>query len=618
MSDNQLSTFVTQCKEAYDLNDPIVSDDMYDHIILPEVKKRLPTHPIFNMVETLSGNVSYGDLITHNTPMLSTDKHYTQDDVTGYVTRVLASATTLGIDHNTIVFSITPKLDGIAANYFNNMIVKRGNGLRGEDITKSIERGIVCHGGANTGPGELVVPLDYFDENLKSHFDMPRGFIAGLIESDTLSQHGKQALQDKAVHFVPFTTLSEKLCHHTELTNHVEEFCKAIENDCIYLTDGCVISVVDKSIRDDMGSNTTFKRWQVAKKVKGQTASVEVESVTLQIGRTGVITPVLNYQTTYLSNANLANATAHHMGNLRDLNVGIGATITVIRSGEVIPTLVAVEKTGEDCIIPTHCPCCNAPAQWETPPLNAKTSWKPKFMYCTGNECSDQLKAQLYYFFHTLGNANGFGYVVISKLVEYGIKDIASIYRLSHAQFTEAGISNKTAKNLFDQLERSRTEAVEDWRWLASFGIHHLGRGDARKILRHYSVGELNTVTSEKILVIDGFGEITSNSIGQAFQNRWLEISGLLSVGFNLTSELPVATDSPITGKNIVFTGSMASNRGEMQERARQLGANVQSTVNKKTNLLVIGDKVGQKKILKATELGTKVLTEEEYLSVIA
>jgi DNA ligase (NAD+) len=180
------------------------------------------------------------------------------------------------------------------------------------------------------------------------------------------------------------------------------------------------------------------------------------------------------------------------------------------------------------------------------------------------------------------------------------------------------GFGAKQASNLVEQLSRSRTEAVEDWRFLAAFGINHLGRGDSRKLLRAHKLETLNTLSGDDLLEISGFGDITAEAIPRSLALRWPVIEAMIALNFNLLSDEPVATvDSPITGKHIVFTGSMSMPREEMQEKARKLGANVQSSVNKKTEILVIGDKVGAKKIEKAQALGTQVITEIEYQSLI-
>ena len=148
--------------------------------------------------------------------------------------------------------------------------------------------------------------------------------------------------------------------------------------------------------------------------------------------------------------------------------------------------------------------------------------------------------------------------------------------------------------------------------------MFNLGRGDSRKLLRVHPLTDLKDLTSEQLIDIPGFGEITAESIPVSLTTTWPIIEAMLALGFNLLSDEPVeAIESPISGKHIVFTGSMEVPRGEMQENARKLGAIVQTSVNKKTNILVIGEKVGVKKIEKAESLGTEVIKVADYLLLI-
>jgi DNA ligase (NAD+) len=171
-------------------------------------------------------------------------------------------------------------------------------------------------------------------------------------------------------------------------------------------------------------------------------------------------------------------------------------------------------------------------------------------------------------------------------------------------------------------LTISRTKPVEDWRFLAAFGIPDLGKGDSRKLLQHYPLETITTITAEDILAINGFGEITSRSISTGIQAIRSTMEHMLDLGFNLEStplQKELATlDSPIKDKGVVFTGKMVQGtREEMQNMARQQGANVQTSVSGATDYLVCGEKVGAKKIAQAEKLGTTVISEQEFLDLI-
>ena len=609
MSTTELVNFLKEANAAYRSGQSIIDDATYDQMYLAELASREPSHPFLSSVEPEAelGLGSATKKVRHLNPMLSTDKAYTQEEITAFVTRVIKFAEKIGIEEDALQFRITPKLDGMAANYSDDILATRGNGQLGNDISRNLQRGLVAVGGTNTGVGEIVISETYFNENLNDQFSHPRNFVTGLIGADNLSDEATKAMQDKVIRFVPYSQLNNELCGTEALRNDVEKLCAKIEGDCLYPVDGSVIDVMNQEIRESMGSTNHHHNWQIAKKLKGETAVTTVEGITWQTGRTGRITPVLNVKTINLSGADISNVTGHNAGNIKNLNVGIGAEIEIVRSGEVIPKLLGVLKIGADAEIPQNCHTCEAIAEMER-----------DFLVCQNPECSAKIEARLMHFFSVLGNVDLFGPRTIAILVENDIKDLPLIYQQDAASFEGMGFGAKQATNLVEQLVRSRTEAVEDWRFLAAFGIHHLGRGDSRKLLRVHKLADLKSITGEQLVDIPGFGEITAESIPRSLEARWPVIEAMLALEFNLLSDEPVeAIDSPISGKYIVFTGSMQMPRGDMQENARKLGATVQSSVNKKTEILVIGDKVGAKKIEKAEALGTQVITEADYLTLI-
>jgi DNA ligase (NAD+) len=319
---------------------------------------------------------------------------------------------------------------------------------------------------------------------------------------------------------------------------------------------------------------------------------------------------VLNIETINLSGADISNVTAHNAGNVKNLNVGIGAKIEIVRSGEVIPKLLAMVKKGNDAIIPHQCPACGENATMER-----------DFLVCQGKECVAQTEARLQHFFRVLGNIDLFGPKTIEILVTHKIPELEAIYALQAAQFEAMGFGAKQATNLVAQLKRSRKEAVEDWRFLAAFGINHLGLGDSRKLLKTHSLQKIIKLNADDIVKINGFGPITSEAIPVSLKTKWDSIQALLKLNFNLIitdQNEQVMDDSPVSGKSLVFTGGMKQPRNAMKEKALSLGAKVQTTVNKKTDILVIGAKVGAKKIEKAKALGTSVITEQAYLALIS
>jgi DNA ligase (NAD+) len=311
-----------------------------------------------------------------------------------------------------------------------------------------------------------------------------------------------------------------------------------------------------------------------------------------------------------LSGALISNVNGHHAGNVKTAGLGIGAVIEVTRAGEVVPYLKDVISKADIVTIPDHCPCCNAP-----------TSWEGAYLVCTNIKCHDRIKAQLNHFFSIIGTIDLFGPKACDLIVKSGVTRIFDVFQQTEQDFIGMGFGAGQASNLIKELREAKHRPVDDFLVLAAFGLSYLGRGDSKKLLRVCDLENVAHMTSEQILAIPGFGGITSSSIGSALPTISESLSFMCSYLEKIihTGAKVVVEGSPISGKNIVFTGTMASgSRSEMVKHAESLGAISQSSINKLTNILVAGSKVGDSKIKKAEKLGTIVLSEEAYLVMIA
>jgi DNA ligase (NAD+) len=591
---------------AYRAGNPLVSDEEYDNLV--ESLRRLdPKNPFLHQVEPEI--FSNKQEIRHPVPMLSTDKAYTIGELKRFVDRVHKEALGPGID--TITFKVTPKLDGLAGRDDGQILASRGNGQSGFDITSALTKGVVVEGERGMGLGEVIISQSYFQEHLADKFEHPRNLVVGIVSSDNVNTLALQALEDKAVRFVPYATLPDWQGTGEELLAHIETIKHDLQSKVDYPMDGLVVEVVDQQIREAMGATSHHYRWQIAVKDKGDTAETRVEAILWQVGRTGKVTPVMQVQPVSLSGATIRRVTAHNAGFLKKQHIGIGSIIEVIRSGEVIPKLEAVITPSDKVTIPENCPVCT------TPLVQAND-----FLICPNTQCPAQIRQTIEHWFKILGNADWYGTKTVEKLVDNGIDTLEQVYALTEQDFMEMGFGPVQSRNLFQALTISRTKPVEDWRFLAAFGIPDLGKGDSRKLLQHYPLETITTITAEDILAINGFGEITSRSISTGIQAIRSTMEHMLDLGFNLEStplqkEL-AALDSPIKDKGVVFTGKMVQGtREEMQNMARQQGANVQTSVSGATDYLVCGEKVGAKKIAQAEKLGTTVISEQEFLDLI-
>ena len=592
--------------DAYRAGHPIISDEEYDRLV-ERLREQAPNHPYLHTVEpeVLEGKVQ----VRHPAPMLSIEKAYTPEELERFINRVLKAAAEIGL--KTVRFRMTPKLDGLAGRDDGTIFATRGNGTQGYEISRAFKKGVIPVGGRGQGLGEIVVVQSYFEEHLSDEFEHPRNMCVGIVSSDTLNEFARKALEDGVVHFVPYASLPYWEGTDEELISGKNKIIDDLTEQTKYPIDGMVASVTSPDLRDHMGATAHHYRWQIAIKTKGETAVTRVSAIRWQVGRTGKVTPVLEVSPISLSGATIRNVTAHHAGMIRQRHIGVGAEIEVIRSGEVIPKIERVVEPSDDISIPAECPVCSEPLDWHN-----------DFLKCANRFCRAQIEQSLTHWFKTLGNADWFGIKTVQKLVQNGYDSLEKIYAMTVDDFTAIGFGPVQSKNLSEATIISRTRTVEDWRFLAAFGIPDLGTGDSRNLLAHFQLEQLFTITAEDIKNIHGFGEITSRSIAHGISRIQVTLKHMLDLGFNL-QRTPLAeetreTGSPVSGKGIVFTGKMTSgSRETMQAQARDLGATVQTAVSSKTDILVCGEKVGAKKIEKARKLGTQVISEEDYLEMV-
>ena len=606
----QLVAELTQLNDAYRSGAPQVSDGEYDEKV-EALRAMSPAHPFLNAVEpeTFNGRGK----VRHPTPMLSTEKAYKIEDLERFVNRVDKAAAEAGIGE--VSYQVMAKLDGLAGRDDGEVFATRGNGFEGYEVSGAFKKGVIPEGGRGKGLGEIVMSLSYFKEHLTEHFEHPRNMVVGIITSDALNEHAIKAVEAGVVRFVPYSTLPTWTGSGAELIASLESIREEILGPVDYPVDGLVVQVSDERLRDLMGATNHHHRWQIAFKTKGESAVTTVEGVTWQVGRTGKVTPVMEVTPVKVSGATIRRVTAHNLERLRSEHVGVGAEIEIIRSGEVIPKLERVLVPAEEVIVPDVCPVCEMPLEESE-----------KFLLCVNPMCSAKAEQRIIHWFKTLGSADWFGKKSVEKLVERGYDSLEKLYALKTLDFQGMGFGPVQSENLYNALGLSRTEAVEDWRFLAAFGVRSLGKGEARKLLAVYPLRELIGKTGDEILKADirGFKEAKCNNIGTGLSQVHDTIVHMLDLGFDPTptplesEEVHVESDSPLSGKGVVFTGKMVrGSREEMQEMAREKGAIVQSAVSGKTAFLICGANVGAKKIEKAQEKGAEVVDENHFYEMI-
>jgi DNA ligase (NAD+) len=591
---------------AYRLGEPLVSDREYDRLT-EELRALDPQNPFLLTVE----REKFEDKIEvrHPAPMLSIEKAYDNDQLERFIVRVEKAAADIGVD--TVLFKATVKLDGLAGRDDGRVFATRGNGRVGYEISSAFDKGVIPIGGRGHGLGEIVIVQSYFNTNLSDAFEHPRNMVVGIISSDVLNERAKKALDDKMVHFVPYTTLPNWTGTASELLDKKDQIVARLTDEIDYPVDGVVVGVTNDEVKEHMGATAHHYRWQIAIKSRGETTVTLVEDITWQVGRTGNVTPVMMVQPVVLSGATIRRVTAHHAGLIKKKQIGPGAEIQVIRSGEVIPKLEKVCQVAEQADIPDRCPSCGTLLKWNN-----------DFLKCDNPDCKAQIEQRISHWFKTLGSADWFGIKSIQKLVDGGYDKLEKIYDMDEEHFVKLGFGPVQSKNLADALSTSISKPVEDWRFLAAFGIPNLGTGDSRNILTHFRLEDLLNANADQIKEIHGFGDITSQAVTEGLKTLRNTITGMLALGFNLErtplAEYADQAESPVSGKSIVFTGKMKhGSREEMQQEARRLGAKVQTSVSGRTDILVCGENVGRAKIEKAENAGTRIISEENYYAMI-
>ncbi|MEZ8704406.1 BRCT domain-containing protein [Vibrio cyclitrophicus] len=610
LSNEEQLLFLVVANACYRSGFPVINDPQYDEFS----KKFAENNPEHSFVTSVESEVmSLGKTVSLPQKMLSTDKAYSKEEIQKWLERIIKAANALDIDTKDINIRVTPKLDGYAAFDDGERLYTRGDGVKGQDVSRAFDRGLeVAKGGdRGLGAGEIVIDKTYFEEKLSQYFENSRNIQAAIIAEKNVDSRVQQAINDGACFFYPFSLIDNWTGHYKELMASFENIIDKIWNAVGYDVDGVVLEATDPRIKEYMGATRKFHRWQIAFKINEEAAEVEVLSVTPQTSRTGRVSPVAELVPTKISGATISRVTVHHYNMVKANGVGKGAVVQIVRSGLVIPKIEKVIKQVEPQI-PTNCPSCKSHLIWESDHLICPNK----------SDCPAQTENTLIHFFKILGNNDGFGPKVIEKLSNYGIKHIHDIYGLKAHQFAGYGFGDKTSKNLFDQLQASREVEVEDWRFLSAFGVSRLGGGNCEKLLQHHSITELFELSADNIVKIDGFARLSAEAIVEGLANIKDEFFKVYELGFNLSitpkeSEKKDST-SPISGAVIVFTGTMLqAKRSDMEKQAKYLGAKVGKSVTSKTTYLVAGTKVGETKINGAREKGVEVLSEQEYLDLI-
>lgn len=606
---NKLVQELEDANKAYREGNPYLSDKEYD-LLIEQLKSIDPNHPYLNKVEE---EIFTLPKVKHSKPMLSMQKAYTKDDLQKFFSSIEKQ-------YGQLHYDFMPKLDGMSAVFENDILATRGDGIEGFDITYAFERGLKVWGD-NLNPdktyhGEIVLLQEYFDTHLSDKYKHPRNVVVGAIKSDDPGEDQIKAFNDGAIYFVPFSKLPTTIQTSEFILNNLD-WAQNVKDVCPFPIDGFVIEIRNKynNIKEQLGYTSHHYRYNIAYKPQKEEdiKTAYVKDIHWQVGKNGQIVPVLEIEPTELSGAVVTKVTAHNYGFIRDNNISIQSKVKVIRSGEVIPKVLEMIEPSEYPIpYKQICPVCSE----QTVLVN------DIMIKCNNTDCYSQKVGKLEHFFKTL-NILGFGRKTCEVFVDQGFTYIPDILSMTEEQFNLV-IGGKTAKNLRDSIQKSRGIKYPDWKILASVGIPSLGKGDSKKLLEIYDIWELlDKVSVNDIKSVKGFGDKTSEIIYRGTQEQKEVLNFLIRFfDFDITckSEVNYMENSFVTGKNIVITGTLTNSdmtRKQMQEYLKTLGANPQDSLNKSTDILVTGEKVGKNKIDKAAKYGTEIITEEQFIRMV-
>lgn len=636
----------------YVLDNPTMEDYEYDRLLrqLEDLEKQYPEYALPDSPTQRVGGaaLSQFEKVTHPVPLMSLQDVFSLEELNGFLEKVKES-------EPEAAFSVEPKIDGlsVALEYVDGRFVRgatRGDGNVGEDVTENLKTIHAIPMTLENAPARLIIRGEVFmpkknfeklnarqEELGKPLFANPRNAAAGSLrqlDPKIAAQRGLDIyiFNVQLAEGVSFTSHSQSLEYLRQLKFKVIPQCSLTDiaaidqevldinqrrEDLICDIDGAVIKVEDLAQRERLGATAKFPRWAAAYKYPPEIKSTVVEDIVVQVGRTGVLTPKAVVRPVRLAGTTVTNATLHNQDFIRERDIRIGDTVKIRKAGEIIPEILEVDFTQrpegtEAYQLPQCCPVCGAKVEQD--PEGA-------FLRCTGAECPAQLSRNIAHFVsRDAMDIDGLGSAIVESLIEKGlIKSPADIYYLSLEDVKSLWKSGSTAaKKLLSAIEASKSQDVS--RLIYALGIRQVGAKTGKVLASTFgSLDALMEATEEALTEVPDVGAVTAKSIYDWFhqdQSRHL-VERLRQAGVNFASKR-VITDARFAGMTFVLTGALSKfTREEASERIELLGGKVSGSVSKKTSYVVVGENAGSKE-RKARELGIPVLTEDDFLQMIA
>ena len=646
---NELTKIIEYHNNLYYNNDePEISDYEYD-MLLRELENLEAEYPELKRPDSPTNRVggSAGEKfspVTHAVPMESLHDSFSHDELRDFDRRVREAA-------GSVKYVVEPKFDGLSVSceYRNGVFTRgstRGDGTTGEDVTdnlmtiKSLPKRLKNAPEFIEVRGEVYMSFESFnalvkrqEENEEKPAKNPRNAAAGSLrqknskitaerqldifvfniqqlEGAQVSSHSQSLEYLKQLGFPTsfhktFTDIEDVISEIERIGEHRGEYDYAI--------DGAVVKVDDFSQRELLGSTAKYPRWAEAYKYPPEEKPTKLLQIEINVGRTGVLTPVGVFEPVLLAGTTVSRATLHNSDFIAEKGVNVGDTVIIRKAGEIIPEVLSVAQKGENAepfTFPKVCPSCGSPVSRDDEAA----------IRCTNTDCPAQLMRHLIHFVsRDAMDIDGLGPAVLEQLVgENLIKSPADLYRLEASQLISLErMAEKSANNLVAAVEKSKENEL--YRLIFALGIRNIGLKAAKLICSHFAtIDDVMNAKAEDYEAIEGFGSIMARSAVQYFEleeTRRL-IEELRSLGLRMKPSEQKPKGGVLTGMTFVLTGTLPTmKRSEAAKLIEAHGGKTSSSVSKKTSYVVAGEEAGSK-LTKAQTLGIPILTEEELLKM--
>ncbi len=646
----------------YVKNEPELSDYEYDQLY-KKLEKLESEYPEFIVPYSPTQRVG-SDLtkefkpVTHKVPMLSLSNTYNHEELLAFDKRVREALETENVEYVTEL-----KIDGLSVELFYKdglleTASTRGDGITGEEITANVKtiRSVPLKIDFKKIPeydlseiyvrGEVFMSKKDFERINKERaergeklFANPRNSAAG-----TLKLQDPRIVAERNLDIFVYYLLSEKETFSTQYENlqileklgfkvnphyklcngisEVLEYCKYWEerrNSLDYEIDGVVIKVNSINMQKKLGEVAKSPRWAVSFKFKAVQAETKIEKIVWQVGRTGVVTPVAELKPVFLMGSTISRATLHNYDEIKRKDIREKDFVLIEKGGDVIPKVVKVltEKRSPDSkptLPPELCPVCSSPLYFPEDEVA---------IYCENPECPAQIKGSIEHFAsRSAMDIEGLGEAIVSLFVDKGyLKNYADIYELkNHSLELEMleGFGAKSVYNLLEAIEKSKEKPFE--KVLYALGIRYVGEGTAKLLAK--ALGDIDSLikaSEEDLQNVPNVGPNIAQSVKRFFANEknLAIVNRLRTYGLKFKAETNEETPNIFEGKTFVLTGTLPTlTRDEAKELIEKFGGKTSSSVSKKTDFVLAGEKAGSK-LEKAQKLGVKIINEEEFRRMI-